>query len=644
MNALLRPVQRLALTLLLLGLARLAGAAELPNILWLTSEDHGQEMGCYGDKLARTPHIDALAAKGMIFRHAWSNNPVCAPARTTIISGVYSHSSGGLHMRSMVPMPAGAKMYPQFLRETGYYCTNNNKEDYNLRKPDGTWDDSSPQAHWRKRPDGKPFFAIFNSTKSHESQIRKRPYRAVTDPAKVRVPAYHPDIPEVRQDWGQYYDIVSEVDADAGAHLKDLAAAGLADDTIVFYYGDHGSGMPRSKRWPCNSGLQVPLVVYFPPKWQHLAPKEYKAGGKSDRMVSFVDLAPTLLSIAGIRPPAYMQGYAFAGPFQSAPQPYLYGSRGRMDERMDNVRSLTDGRYVYLRNFHPHVSQAQHVDFQFQTPTTRLWRKLYDEGKTTDAQSIFWRTPKAPEELYDLQTDRDEVNNLATSPQHRAILEKLRAALRAHLERVRDVCLLPEGEIHSRSQGTTPYDLARDNARYPLARIFDAADLASRLDPAALPQLRTLITDTDSAVRYWAALGFLMRGQAGVTDGAAVLRAALADPSPFVRIVAAQALAAHGSAADLTAALAVLRELAPPDKNGMLVSMPALSAIEALGPKAASLTELVRTMSPKGPSPDNRFDGYVPRLIANIAPPPPGSESAPGAKAKGKGKRQTPND
>lgn len=637
MNACASSCRRLLLVTVLIALGRPASAADKPNILWLTSEDHGQEMGCYGDAVARTPNVDALAAKGMIFRHAWSVHPVCAPARSAIISGLYSNSSGGLHMRSMVPMPAGAKMYPQFLREAGYYCANNNKEDYNLRKPADIWDDTTVGAHWRNRREGQPFFAIFNSLKSHESQIRTRPHQQIVDPAAVRVPAYHPDTPEVRQDWAQYYDKVSEADADAGARLKEIEAAGLTADTIVFYYGDHGSGMPRSKRWPSNSGLQVPMVVFFPEKWRHLAPKEYQPGGKSDRMVSFVDLAPTLLSIAGIRPPAWMQGNAFAGPFQTPPPAFLYGARGRMDECMDVVRSVTDGRYVYLRNYFPHVSQAQHVDYQFQTPTTRIWRAWYDQGKTNAAQSLFWQTPKAPEEFYDLQTDRDEVQNLAGSPAHRAILEKFRAAGRAHITKIRDVCFLPEGEIHARSQGSSPYDMARDDTKYPFVRILGAADLASNLDPAALPQFATLITDADSAVRYWGALGFLMRGPAGVARGRDPLRAALQDASPYVRIVAAQALAQHGPESDLPGALAVLGELAPPERNGVFVAMSALSAIQALGPKAASLRELVRTMKPSGPSPDARFDSYVPRLIENIAPSPPGSKPTP---TKGKGKKK----
>lgn len=613
-----------------------ASAPARPNLLWLTSEDHGPEMGCYGDPNARTPNVDALAAKGMLFKRAWSNHPVCAPARTVIVSGLQATTSGGVHMRSMVPMPAGKQMFPEYLREAGYYATNNSKEDYNLPKTAKTWDASSNQAHWKNRPPGQPFFAVFNSTKSHESQIRTRPHTPIADPAKMRIPAYHPDTPEVRRDWAQYYDKVSEADADAGARLKELEEAGLAADTIVFYYGDHGSGMPRSKRWPSNSGLHVPLVVYFPEKWKHLAPKEYAPGAKSDRLVSFVDLAPTMLSIAGLKPPAWMEGHAFAGPHQTTPQPFLFGARGRMDERVDNVRSVTDGRYVYLRNFYPHVSQAQRVSYQFETPTTAIWNKLYTEGKTNEPQSLFWRTPKAPEELYDLQSDRDEVRNLASSPQHRAILEKLRAAIREQAARSRDIAFLPEGEIHSRSQGSSPYDIARDDTKYPFTKIYAAADLASRLDPAALPELEKLLADSDSAIRYWAALGLHMRGAEGVTRGAPALRKALTDGSPYVRIVAAEALGTHGAEADLAPSLAVLRELAPPDKNGVFIAMAALSAIEALGPKAASLRDLVRTMSPNGPAPHDRFDSYVPRLIANIAP----EAAAPAKKAKGKKKSE----
>ena len=304
-----------ALSLLLVTVYAVAAELPRPNILWITSEDHGQQMGCYGDALATTPNVDKLAARGMIYTHVWSCAPVCAPARTTLISGIYAQSTGGEHMRSLVAFPAGKKMFPQLLRDAGYYCSNNSKEDYNLAKPGKVWDESSKKAHWRNRTTGQPFFVVFNSEKSHESKIRARPHTLIHDPAKVRVPPYHPDTPEVRRDWAQYYDIVSEADADAGKLLVQLDADGLAENTIVFYFGDHGSGMPRSKRWPYDSGLRVPLVVFIPEKFKDLRPPDYKVGGTSDRLVSFVDCAPTVLSLAGVKAPEWMQGRAFLGKF-----------------------------------------------------------------------------------------------------------------------------------------------------------------------------------------------------------------------------------------------------------------------------------------------------------------------------------------
>lgn len=593
--------------------------SERPNILWLTSEDHGPEMGCYGDALARTPNVDGLAAKGFRFKHVWSVAPVCAPARTAIITGMYPCSTGGLHMRSMVSLPAGILMYPQLLRDSGYFCTNNSKTDYNLREPGKVWDESSAKAHWKNRKNSQPFFAIFNSTKSHESQIRTRPHKQITDPASVRVPSYHPDTPEVRADWAQYYDKVSEADADAGRHLRELTEAGLAEDTIVFYYADHGSGMPRSKRWPCNSGLHVPMVVYFPKKWEHLAPSGYTSGGASDRLISFVDLAPTVLSLAGVKPPEWMQGHAFAGVHPSQPQPFLFGERGRMDERMDLVRSVTDGRYVYLRNYMPHVSQAQKVAYQFETPTTRVWHELFLSRKATPAQSIFWSTPKAPEELYDLSSDRDEIHNLANTPVHQSVLERFRNAHVAHALKIRDVCLLPEREMHARSQGTTPYAMARDADQYPLERILLAADMSSRTDPARRSDFEALLKDPDSAVRYWGAIGLLNRGDQAVVLHKDLLQRALSDASLDVRIAAAQALASHTDGPLRENALATLATLAPPQTHGVLVSMAALAAVESLGEIAAPLRAEIAKLPTTGSSPDKRYNDYVPRLVANVA-------------------------
>ncbi len=591
-------------------------AADKPNILWITSEDHGPHMGCYGDTYATTPNVDALAKKGTLYRFCWSNAPVCAPARTTLISGLYPPSTGAEHMRSMVPMPRGTRMYPQFLREAGYYCTNNSKTDYNLQEPGKVWDESSARAHWKNRPPGTPFFAIFNSVKSHESQLRTRPHTAIHDPAQVRVPAYHPDTPEVRRDWAQYYDQVSEADADAGVHLKELEAAGLAEDTIVFYYADHGSGMPRNKRWPYNSGLQVPLVVYIPEKFKDLRPPDYQTGGVSQRLVSFVDFAPTLLSLAGVAAPKWMQGQAFLGKFQKAPRSFVFGFRGRMDERVDCVRSVSDGRFVYIRNFRPDKIYGQHIEYMWQTPTTSVWERLFKEGKLNTAQAAFWKT-KPVEELYDLQTDRDEVNNLASEPELRATRDKLRAALGEQILQIRDVGLLPEGEVNRRSAGSTPYDLARDE-KFPFEKIYLMASLASSQRAEDTPHLKAALADADSSVRYWAVLGLTMRGEAAVQGAHDELTKLLDDTSPDVKIAAAEALGRYGSAADLQRVLPLLGAWADWKKNDVFTAMAALNSIGALGDKAAPLAATIKALPDDGPAPHARYKEYSPRLLEEL--------------------------
>ncbi|MBL9125688.1 MAG: sulfatase-like hydrolase/transferase [Planctomycetaceae bacterium] len=595
----------------------MAADSPRPNILWLVNEDHGPHWGCYGDTYATTPTADRLAAQGVLYTRVWSCAPVCAPARTTIISGLYPPSTGSEHMRSMVAFPADKQMFPQLLRAAGYYCTNNAKEDYNLTQPGQVWDVSSNQGHWKNRAAGQPFFAVFNSGKSHEGQVRKRPHQAIHDPAQVRIPAYHPDTPEVRRDWAQYYDCVSAADADAGLRLAELEAAGLADSTIVFYYADHGAGLPRHKRSACDSGLHVPLIVYVPERFRHLLTDDARPGQSCDRLVSFVDFAPTMLSLAGIEPPAWMQGRAFLGKHASAPQEFLYGFRGRMDERYDLVRSVTDGRYVYVRNYLPHKIPGQHVAYMFQTPTTQVWRRMYDAGELTPAQERFWQ-PRLPEELYDLRSDRDEVHNLAGDPGQRATLDRLRQALRAWERSIRDLGFLPEGEIHARSAGSTPYDAGHDDAKYPFERVRAAAELASSLDPEAAPELARACAADDSAVRYWGALGLLMRGQPAVAAQGDVLRGALRDSSPDVRIVAAEALVRHGSAEDAAAGLQVLAELGDWSHSNVFTTMAALNALEALGEQGRTVVgDLLG--QPKGAAPHARYGEYVPRLLQQLS-------------------------
>ncbi|MEZ6087027.1 MAG: sulfatase-like hydrolase/transferase [Pirellulaceae bacterium] len=600
--------------------ANITSAAEQPNILWITSEDHGPEMGCYGDPLAVTPNVDALASKGMRFDLAWSCAPVCAPARTTIITGLYPPTCGGQHMRSMVPLPEKIRFYPLYLTEAGYYCTNNSKEDYNVRtQAYKGWADSSGKAHYKNRKNGQPFFAIFNETKSHESKIRTRPHEQILDPAKVRVPAYHPDNEETRRDWAQYYDVVSRADATAGRLLDELDRQGLTDETIVFYYGDHGSGMPRSKRWTYNSGLSVPMVVFFPEKWKHLAPKEYQVGGTSDRLVNFVDLAPTVLSLAGVQPPDWMQGHAFAGRYQVEKPQYMYGFRDRMDERYDMIRTVTDGRFQYIRNFNPHFIYGQYVSYNFQTPSTAAWKQAFDAGQCNQAQSHFWKL-KPTEELYDLKADRDQVNNLVDSPEHQQKLVELRSALFQWCHDIRDLGFLPEGEIHSRSEGTTPYEMARDPMKYPFDKIFGAAVVATQRGMDDLSTVKSLLSDSDSAVRYWGAVGILNRGAPAVAASRDVLVAALDDSSPYVRVAAGYALGKFGDEARQKQGIDTLLRVAPgKDNTNVFAALTALNAIDKLDDKAAYAKDQLAAM-PVGKlaSPDGRYSGYPDRVLEKI--------------------------
>jgi arylsulfatase A-like enzyme len=600
-----------------------AQAQERPNILWITSEDNGPHLGCYGDQYAVTPNLDELATTSLVYEHCWSNAPVCAPARTTIISGLYPPSTGSEHMRSMTRLPEGFRMYPQYLREAGYYCTNNAKEDYNLAKPNGVWDESSRNAHWKNRKQGQPFFAIFNHQISHESQIRNDIDEAdrIHDPAQAPLPAYHPDTPEVRKDWAQYYDRLTMMDKLVGQNLKELEQAGLTEDTIVFYYADHGSGMPRNKRWPFNSGLHVPLIVRIPEKFAHLRPDDYQAGGRTDRLVGFVDLAPTLLSLVGIEPPSQLQGHAFAGKFTAPPQPYQFGFRGRMDERYDFVRSAGDGQYVYIRNYHPHEVYGQFIAYMFQTPTTRVWKERFDHGRLNEAQSRFWQT-KPSEELYDLANDPHEVNNLAGSSEHAEVLERMRNANREHLLAIRDLGFLPEGQIHALSEGTTPYQLGHDPQRYPLEEILPVAEAASSLDPAETPSLIEAMNHGNPTIRYWGAMGLLMRGKEAVAAGHDPLIDALEDPSVEVQIAAAEALGRYGAEVDdMVQALPILVLHADVTKGGLYTAMAALNAIDAIDQidhEPIPLKEKIEALPRSTEPPPQRMGAYVGNLIDKI--------------------------
>lgn len=591
-----------------------------PNILWLTSEDTGTEIGCYGDEFADTPNIDALAAKGMKFAKAWSNAPVCAPARTTIVSGMYPTSLGAQHMRSAVRLPDSVNPYPKLMKEQGYYCTNNSKTDYNLQVNEkNLWDESSNKAHWRNRKPGQPFFAVFNFTISHESKIRDRPHQAIHDPAKVKLPPYHPDTPEVRQDWAQYYDRVTEMDQKVGEVLRQLEADGLSDSTVVFYYGDHGSGMPRGKRWLYESGLRVPLVVHIPDRIRPLIGGDYEKGSTSNRLVSFVDLVPTILSIAGVRPTDTLQGNAFLGNFAGKPSEYLYAFRDRMDERYDMSRAVRDDRYSYIRNFMPYRPQGMYLEYMFETPTTVAWKKEFDEGRLNAAQSFFWKT-KPGEELYDLKADPYQINNLAGLPEMTDIQQRLSEKLHQWMIQAGDTGLLPEGEMWSRAGNLPPMDLTKNSKQFPVSEILEVAELASTAKPGDFESLSKHCTARDSASRFWAVGGLLLRAQIDQDREACVkaARGMSSDSSPYVRALAHETLARFGSAADRETSIKALLRQADIRSEGFFQGLIAFNSLDwceltqqQIGTSLDGIPAVTNNIPP-------RYNTYIPRMIERL--------------------------
>jgi arylsulfatase A-like enzyme len=595
------------LTLLVVMTVR---GADRPHVLWITSEDNGPQLGCYGDRDADTPNLNRLASRGVRFRRVWSVAPVCAPARTALISGVYPQSSGGLHMRSQVPVPDDWRFYPQFLREAGMYCTNNAKEDYNLEVRGKVWDESSKRAHWRNRGAGQAFFAVFNIELTHESQVRKRPHRVVHDPAAVRLPSYWPDLPEVRQDWAQYHDRMTAMDGRVGELLREVEEAGLAGETIVIYCGDHGPGLPRCKRTPMDSGLRVPLLMHFPEKWRHLAPAGYAEGGELTQLVDFTDFAPTFLSLYGLEIPGWMQGRAFAGQRRAEPRRYVFGMRDRMDERYDPVRSVSDGRWVYVRNFFTHRPAGQRVAYQFETPMTRAWHRLAREKPLPEAQAAFWK-PHPAEELYDLENDPDEVKNLAGDPGSGEVLARMRSALREQEELVGDVSLLPEAEMLRLSAGGSPYAMARAGGSFRFAEVVRSAFEASRPGISA-EEIGTLLRHSEAGVRWWGAMGCRMRSDLAEAERGR-LGEMLAEENPGVRVAAAEALRGKD------AAVAVLLKSADLLQSDYYDALRALNSLEDLGEeRVGQLRGELMKLPVKSGLPLPRGGDYMERMLKHL--------------------------
>jgi len=490
---------------------------ERPNILWITCEDISPYLGSYGFEQARTPNIDLLADEGIRYTRAYANAPVCAVSRSMLLTGMYSSSIGTHNMRCYTQLPASIPAYPKIFREAGYYCTNNVKKDYNspFQQDTTLWDESSNQAHFRNRNDGQPFFAVFNFTVTHESQLSEEnqkghienghiPDEPRIDPSAIVLPPYHPDLPEIRRDWARLHDLITRMDEQVGEILQDLKDEGQAENTIVFFYSDHGGMLARSKRYLYNVGTQVPLIIRLPKKWHHLAPGI--PGSTEDRLVSFIDFPKTVLSICGLPVPAQMQGRIFMGADTEPSLERVWFMRDRMAERFDFSRAVTDGRYYYIRNFMPHRPRGRDATYGYRVQSNwGAWRSFYEAGQCDEVQSQFFQ-PKPAIQLFDTEKDPWHVNNIAGETEQLERIGKLSAALDKWMIDTRDLGIVPEAMYDDLAGPGKPfptlYEYARSEA-YPVEELLKAAKTASLGDPGRVDQYLRMMKDDHPVVRYW---------------------------------------------------------------------------------------------------------------------------------------------
>ncbi|MGJ8639608.1 MAG: sulfatase family protein [Opitutaceae bacterium] len=489
-------------------------AESKPNILWLTSEDNSASwIGCYGNPHSETPNIDQLARDGFQYMHTYANAPVCAPSRSTWITGVMALSMGTHPMRSYYRIPHDKiRLYPDFLNDNGYYTGNWKKTDYNLggRENEDCWDNSK-EPDWGVLKANQPFFQVINHSQSHESKAFGDIENTEHDPANTTLAAYHPDVPTMRKNYAHYYDAIKAMDAAIGKSLSKLEAAGLADDTIVVYVSDHGGVFPRSKRFLFQNSLHCPLVIRIPEKYKHLWPAD-QPGTQIDRLVSFVDMPKTWLSITGSTVPDTMQGNIFLGADAEPGADYHFGFRGRMDERLDNARVVSDKRYLYIRSYMPYLPWVQKLNFMWRIPATQAWEQAVKDGTANEVQSRFFAAREWTEELYDMQNDPDNINNLVDSPEYKQVVKRMRQQMRQQQLAIYDSGLIPETERArlADENDTTIYELVRDPKLYDVAALLDAADLAMEEDPANVDKLHKLIQHRHLGMRYWGVVGCIL--------------------------------------------------------------------------------------------------------------------------------------
>lgn len=528
-------------------------AAGKPNFVWIVSEDNSKHyLKLFDEAGVETPHIAALAAHGITYPRAFSNSPVCSVARTTLATGCYAPRIGTQFHRRSKPaeLPEGLALFYGILKAAGYYTTNNSKEDFNVTKPEGTWDESSRKADWRNRPDpAQPFFHMQSHAQSHESSLHfsQESYEndlTGNDPASVQLPPYFPDAPLFRYTRARYLDNIETIDGIVGETVAKLDADGLLEDTFVFYFGDHGGVLPRGKGYVYESGLHVPLVVRVPEKWQHLVSDGI--GTEQPGFVSFIDFAPTVLHLAGIEVPGEMDGKPFLGADIAAADVALndraFGHADRFDEKYEMIRTLRIGDWKYIRSFQPWYPDGLQNNYRYKMLAYREWRELFRSGKLGSDQRQFFES-KPAEMLFDLAADPHEVNNLAADPAHAGRLRDMRDALTEQLKSMPDLSFFPENEL---------YDHAMDNPvafgkeqQERIGELIDTVNLMLLPIAAAQAPLSAALASEDPLQRYWALSSCAALG-AEAEELAPAAMPLLEDEDPVVRIRAAEFLGRIG--------------------------------------------------------------------------------------------------
>jgi len=523
---------RVILILLSVCFQPVSFAQKKPNILWITYEDTSPNfIGCYGNKNARTPIMDQLATNGVRFANAFSTGTVCSPSRTALITGIKTYTLGTGNHRSKYPVPAYVHGFPYYLQKAGYYTTNNAKTDYNVRNESGfikdTWNESSNQAGWWNRKPGQPFFAVFNYMDSHQSRTMTFPYQTyakqvldeltpdeiISDNSFDLPPFYH-DTPEMRKQFARVYNSIKLTDKKIGLLLKRLEKDHLTDSTIIFCFADHGEGIPRGKTNGINLGYKVPFIAWFPPMYKDLSPWK-KAGVVTDELISFEDMAPTMLSLAGAEIPAEMKGRVLIGNYRSKPTDHLNLSNDRSDNGIDLVRTVTNGRYVYSRNFMPFMPEARYIRYMEISAIKQQMRGDLANGKLNKLQkSLFDERPA--EFLFDIDHDPWETHNLANDAKLRPVLLTMRKQMADEILKKRDIMLLPEYELDLISKTGTPYEYRMSDANFPIKTIYMAAALSGfRGDNTAARQAK-LLSSKNKIVRYWAIVGLRSQNYAAL--------------------------------------------------------------------------------------------------------------------------------